>query len=285
MRHRESVSSATVIIDTNQSKPMTTSRFLRARVIGATLGLTAAATSARPATAQSTTDGAMATCLSITVDAGRLACYDSLAKMISTTNSATTPPPANVPLAMPVITSVSPASPSNNVTPMVSGNAKGLATVRLYSTYNCSGTLLATATASSMGTFSMSVRVAANAVTTLYAMAQDATGTSPCSAGVVYTTDTTAPAAPIFAGTQPLSPSTNTRPMILGTAEPNARVMLYANPTCFGTPAAFGSSIGGNFNVSASVLAHSTTTFYARATDAAGNASVCSTTSITYVSP
>lgn len=78
-------------------------------------------------------------------------------------------------------------------------------------------------------------------------------------------------------------------PHVHGTAEPGVDVYLFTNPTCSGSPPwadTANPATGGAFSTQVNVPDNSTTTFYAIAVDAAGNASACSA-GITYteVSP
>jgi Bacterial Ig-like domain len=104
-----------------------------------------------------------------------------------------------------------------------------------------------------------------------------------------FSIDATAPAAPTFTATVPASPANDNSPEIRGLAEPLSTVRLYTDATCttaalvggnpvVGTAAAFATP-----GVTADVAGNTTTTFRATATDAAGNVSVCSPTSIVYV--
>jgi hypothetical protein len=96
--------------------------------------------------------------------------------------------------------------------------------------------------------------------------------------------DKTAPSAPVVSGTTPASPANNNSPTVNGTAEGGATVTVYTNGTCSGAPA--GSDAANNagaFSATVSVGNDTNTTFWALATDPAGNASSCSATSITYV--
>jgi hypothetical protein len=99
-----------------------------------------------------------------------------------------------------------------------------------------------------------------------------------------FTIDNTAPTNPTVTGTTPASPANNNTPTVNGTAEAQSTVKVYTNNTCTSASPATGSANNaGNFSVGVSVANDSNTTFWATATDAAGNASGCSTTSVTYV--
>lgn len=97
----------------------------------------------------------------------------------------------------PVLTGTNPVSPGTSTQPGFQGTAEPGATVRLYTTSTCSGTVAASGTADSGGAFTLPVTVAANATTTVYASATDAVGNlSPCSTGLAYTHQDAPPSTP-----------------------------------------------------------------------------------------
>ena len=127
----------------------------------------------------------------------------------------------------------------------------------------------------------------ANATTTIYARAtKSGQNASACSStSVSYTNDSTAPALVTFASVTPASPNPSTTPVLKGTAEAGSTVKLYTTAGCTGTPAATGTAAA--FASPASRrrwCVGTTTTFRATATDAVGNTSACSTSSLTYTS-
>jgi hypothetical protein len=194
----------------------------------------------------------------------------------------TTPP------AAPVLVSSTPASPSNNQTPTINGTAEANSTVTLYTNSLCSPSVAGTGTATSGGSFSISVTATANTTTTYYGTAKDAANnTSTCSSSsVAYTHDNQAPAAPLLTATDPASPANNNSPKVIGSGEFGSKIKLYSDSSCTSqvatlpaTPNAADLAAG----LTVSVANDSSTTFYATATDAALNASACSTTSVTYV--
>ena len=92
-----------------------------------------------------------------------------------------------------------------------------------------------------------------------------------------------APAAPTFTGTAPASPAHNVSPLVLGQAAAQSTVKLYANATCTGTPLATGTAAQFQSpGLQVTVADNTTTTLHATATDAAGNVSACSPTSLNY---
>ena len=107
---------------------------------------------------------------------------------------------------------------------------------------------------------------------------------APAAQAFSITVDTTAPAAPSGLASSPASPSPDLKPRILGAAEPGSAVRLYGNETCSGSPRATGSAAAfASPGLQITVAVDSTTTVFATATDAAGNASGCSTAKATYV--
>ncbi|HEX6228688.1 MAG TPA: Ig-like domain-containing protein, partial [Solirubrobacterales bacterium] len=111
------------------------------------------------------------------------------------------------------------------------------------------------------------------------------TDPSPASRG--FTVDTEAPAGPTLLATTPASPANHNEPLLSGEAEVGSTVRLYEAPSTSDCTepnlAATGSA--ANFEspgLAVSVPDNSTTIFRARASDAAGNSSACSTSSITY---
>jgi alpha-tubulin suppressor-like RCC1 family protein len=180
--------------------------------------------------------------------------------------------------AVPTLSGTVPPSPSNDTNPAVQGTADPGVTVTLYTSSTCTTGVLGSGIADGAGAFSIAVIVPLNQTTAIYAAAKDAANnTSGCGGPLGYVEDSAAPAAPAFTGTTPASPSkTSTTPTLDGTAEPGATVSISAG-ACPGTVIATGAADGsGVFHIGVTVGADTTTTFYARATDAAGNGSPCS---------
>ena len=97
------------------------------------------------------------------------------------------------------------------------------------------------------------------------------------------TVDATAPALVTLTDSDPDSPANDNSPEIKGGAEAGSTVRLYTNSTCTSAIAASGTA--GAFaspGLTVTVPGDATTTFWATATDAAGNTSVCSTSSLAY---
>ncbi len=100
--------------------------------------------------------------------------------------------PSMTPPAAPTVSAVSPASPANDNTPKVSGTAPAGATVTLYGSATCTGTALATGTAAAFASPGLTITVADNSTTSVYATATTAGRTSACSTSfVTYVEDST----------------------------------------------------------------------------------------------
>jgi hypothetical protein len=188
------------------------------------------------------------------------------------------------PTALATSPATSPASPSNDSSPEVSGSADSGSTVKVYkapTTSDCTaGNLGVTGTAAAFASPGLTVSVPLNATTTLRATATDAAlNTSPCSsASVNYVEDSNPPAAPSSLAVSPASPANNNSPRVSGSAEAGSTVNLYTTSGCTGSPVATGTAAAfASPGLTASVSDDTTTTFKATATDAAGNVSPCST--------
>ncbi|MCX5740879.1 MAG: Ig-like domain-containing protein, partial [Proteobacteria bacterium] len=189
----------------------------------------------------------------------------------------------NVAPATPGSLATTPASPSSNSTPTLSGTAETGSTVNVYNTNNCSGAIKGSTTAVA-GAFSVSGTVALNATTSLTVQSVDAAGNlSACSVVLTYTHDSLAPATPTITASTPTGPSNVNTPVLSGTAETGSTVALYTTAGCSGAPTTGTAIAPGTFAISVTVADNSSTSFYARATDAAGNASGCSAAAFTYV--
>ncbi|MEK6275346.1 MAG: Ig-like domain-containing protein [Actinomycetota bacterium] len=188
--------------------------------------------------------------------------------------------------ALPSSLASSPVSPANNNSPAITGAAEAGSTVKLYTTTDCSGSIAASGTAAAFSSPGLTVAVADNSSTTLKATATDAAGNvSGCSASsVTYVEDSTAPGLPASLASSPVSPANNNSPAISGTAEAGSTVKIYTTGTCTGAPTASGTAAAfSSPGITVAVSDDSSTTFKATATDAAGNVSGCSASSVTYV--
>ncbi len=181
------------------------------------------------------------------------------------------------PHAAPSIMGSTPASPSNNDNPNIKGSAEAGSTVKLYTTSDCSGSPTAIDSAANFAAPGIAVTVPDNQTTSFHATATDAAGnTSACSTGFDYTEDSRVPNAPSITGSTPASPSNNDNPNIEGSAEAGSTVKLYTSSGCMG---AHTDDSAANFaapGIAVTASDDATTTFYATATDAAGNTSECS---------
>lgn len=189
--------------------------------------------------------------------------------------------------ARPFLTGSTPASPAQNAAPILQGSAEANAQVRIFTNPSGAGAPAATTTADAAGAFSAGVAAASNASTTFYAFATGTTGVeSEASEGFVYVHDTSNPNPPVLTGTSPPTPNYESRPFVLGTAEPGATVQLHA--LAGGAGPVVGSSVvaaDGSFSVSPlrPVLGDTTLSFSVVAVDPAGNSSSASN-SVTYFS-
>ncbi|MGN6216023.1 MAG: TolB family protein [Solirubrobacterales bacterium] len=91
------------------------------------------------------------------------------------------------------------------------------------------------------------------------------------------------PQAPGLTAVSPTSPNASTEPRVIGEAEPGTAIKVYPTADCSGVPAGTGTAAelkGAGIEVV--VKTGSTTTFHATATNASGDTSGCSNTSVTY---
>jgi VCBS repeat-containing protein len=171
--------------------------------------------------------------------------------------------------AAPVVTAPTGGSLTNDNTPTITGTAEANASVAVLVDAGQVGTVSASGTGA--WTYTLT---AGQALTdgshTVTARATDGAGnTGPLSAGVTFTVDATAPAAPvILSPTQDEVVLTST-PTITGTAEANATITIVIDAVPNGTTTADGA---GAWTYSVSVaLAGGSHTVIAGATDAANN--------------
>ena len=182
------------------------------------------------------------------------------------------------PPAAPVLTDSDPDSPANDNSPESKGSAEAGSTVQLFTNASCTGPSVASGSAAAFASPGLTVSVADNSSTTFYATATDAADrVSPCSSGLTYVEDSTPPAAPVLTDTDPDSPANDNLPEVKGTAEALSTVRLYTDAACMDPSVASGSAATfASAGLTVTVASDSSTTFYATATDAAGNASACS---------
>lgn len=188
--------------------------------------------------------------------------------------------------AAPTVGGTTPSSPANNNSPHVTGTAETGSTVQIYTNASCSGVALVSGTAASYASPGLIAPVPDNSTTTFYSTATDAAGNhSACSPiGTTYVEDSIAPSAPTITGSDPASPANYNTPRIIGNAPTGTTVTVYTNPSCTSAVAGTGTAAAyATPGILVTVPDNSSTTFYSTATDAAGNASPCSSTAVTYV--
>lgn len=88
---------------------------------------------------------------------------------------------------------VSPTTPSYNTAPTITGTTSPSVLVKLYSAYNCSGSVLGTATAAADGSFSITSSVLTEGSYDFSVQSTDSGGASCSESSVDYVVDTTAP--------------------------------------------------------------------------------------------
>ncbi|WP_242343475.1 RCC1 domain-containing protein [Anaeromyxobacter terrae] len=187
----------------------------------------------------------------------------------------TTPPGA------PVFTTSFPDAASADDRPVLAGTAEPRATVRIYTSPDCSGAPSASAGADAAGVFSTPVTVPHDMATVFSATAVDAAGNvSRCASGPRYLHDGQPP--PPTLTVSPNGPANDNWPVVSGAAERGATVEVYADPLCSGPPLASEPIPVGTFRASVHVADDSTTTFHGVVTDPTGHRSECGP-GITYV--
>lgn len=101
---------------------------------------------------------------------------------------------------------------------------------------------------------------------------------------VTWTSDTTPPSVPVLTSVSPISPSSSLTPKLKGTAESGSIIKVYRSQFCTGSEIATGSASDFTGNgVTATITANDSYDFTVKAMDAAGNASACSSTYLTFV--
>ena len=184
-------------------------------------------------------------------------------------------------LAEPTFTSTSPASPGASVNPLLQGSADPESTVKLYADSGCSGSPVASDSASGFESPGIATTVEKASTTTFYATATIGGLTSACStSSITYVND--APAKPSLAWTDPESPGAKTSIHVGGSAAAGTTVELYSTDNCTGSPVTGTAAQLASPGLAVTVSGNTTTTFSATATDPAGNVSACSSP-LTYV--
>jgi hypothetical protein len=219
--------------------------------------------------------------------------------------------PAGAAQLAPILNGTNPSSPGASSTPLIQGEVPqeggetkvvgaGLRAggpisrafsepnneVKLYTDAACNGTIVGEGIVKDLEGVGIQVSspVAPDSVTTFYARQGNLLeGLSPCSAqGLRYRQVTTPPGPPVIEAFSPASPANDNFPRLIGSADPEATVSVYAGSGCSGTPVATGS--GATFatpGIQVSVPDNSESTFSARAS-LAGFQSGCSSPSTTY---
>src|SRR5207253_3190940 len=125
--------------------------------------------------------------------------------------------------AAPVITGPADGTVTNVNTPTITGTGEPGATV----TVTIDGVAVGTTTVNPDGTWSLTSSTLADGTYTITATRTDAAGhPSPASSPVTYTVDTTAPAAPVITGPADGEKTGDRTPLITGTGEPHATVLV-----------------------------------------------------------
>jgi hypothetical protein len=181
----------------------------------------------------------------------------------------------------PVITSPSSGSLTSNNTPTITGTAEANASVAVLVDAASVGTV--SADGAGVWTYTLTAEQAlTDGSHTVTARATDAAGnTGPLSAGVTFTVDATAPAAPVIDSPTEDELVSSSTPTIAGTAEGKATVTIVIDG---GTGVATTAKADGSWKYTVpSALAPGTHTVIARATDSAGNVGADSATRTFYV--
>jgi len=215
-------------------------------------------------------------------------------------------PAAAQAIPAPTLTGTNPASPGASLTPRIKGVVEESETkvvtfgvnslrpitqadepnntVLVYSQAGCIGPVAGEATVAVLKAEGILVNspVAADAVTTLYATQSNGIETSDCSNGLPYRQVTTPPDPPAFTAVSPASPANQNFPRLIGTADPDAVVSIYAGSSCSGSVLATGT--GAQFaseGIEVQVADNSETTFSA-SLSIAGFLSGCSAEPISF---
>lgn len=138
--------------------------------------------------------------------------------------------------AAPTLTSPMANALLSTGTPVISGSAEPGATV----TITIDGMVAGTVTANAMGAFSFTPSMPlGDGMHTVSATARDAAGNvSPSSMPVAFTTDTTAPAAPVITAPATGTATNDATPTLTGTAEPGATITIRVDGMTVGTATA-----------------------------------------------
>jgi hypothetical protein len=191
----------------------------------------------------------------------------------------------STPPVQPDPTATNPVSPANDNGPRIEGTAEAGATVRVYTDADCSGAVAASGSAATFTSTGIQVSVPDDSTTAFRVTATDQAGNvSACSAPIDYTEDSTAPDPPELTATVPNPPANENAPRIRGTSVPGTTVQVYTDANCAAPVAANGSAAQfSSPGLQVLVGDDTATTFRGTATDAAGNVSACSPSSVAYI--
>ena len=161
-------------------------------------------------------------------------------------------------------------NPTNDNTPTVTGKAEANSTVTIHVGSVAVGTTTADASGNYTYTFSTTLADGSHAIS---ATSTDASGNTSAKSNVLnLVVDTQAPAAPVV--TARTTPANDNTPTVIGTAEANSTVTIYADGTAAGTTTADAS---GKFTYTfGTALSDGNHAITATVTDAAGNTSTMS---------
>ncbi|WP_051337996.1 Ig-like domain-containing protein, partial [Pantoea sp. AS-PWVM4] len=176
------------------------------------------------------------------------------------------------------VVEIADGSSTNDSTPLLTGTSEANAVITIYDGANVVGST----TANASGVWSYNTPTLSNGSHTLSVTATDAAGnTSANSAAVTFTVDTHAPDVATLVVTNDTTntviangASTNdSTPTLSGTAEANSTITIYDGSTVLGTAI---TTAGGTWSFTTATLPEGSHVFTVRATDAAGNVSVAS---------
>jgi|GEM_PF-1735153 len=172
--------------------------------------------------------------------------------------------------------SVSTSSPGTSQTPTAAFTLSENATVTLYSDSGCTSSI-SSATSKNSGSQTLNTNsITANSTVTIFAKAVDAaSNASSCTSIGSYTHDGTAPSLSSVSVTTS-SPGTSLTADVQFTISETSSVTLYSNDSCSSAISSAASKTGAAQTMTTNNLtANTATTIYAKAVDAATNASSC----------
>ena len=170
---------------------------------------------------------------------------------------------------------------TNDSSPALTGDAEAGTTVGVWIDAACPGTGLSTADATgSAGQFGsaggIAVTVSTDGTYDLYARAMDTVGNrSACVGPVAVTVDTQVPAAPTGLAVQPSAVTNDSTPELAGSVDAGDEARVWVDSACVGSADVVGSRTQFAAGLTLPVLPDGDHDLYARAVDAATNASAC----------